>query len=117
RPPCEWPTALRRRDSPHRRRRAPDPPAYLRRAVRGAVRSCADRVEERRCESVADRDGKRVRGVCGRRFGLQTENCLHHPLHLLLLGAAVTADSLLDTRWRILSARDAGLSPPHQTEP
>src|SRR5205085_10867959 len=52
--------------------------------------------------------------VCGRRFGLQTENCLHHPLHLLLLGAAVTADSLLDTRGRILSARDAGARARHQ---
>ena len=36
------------------------------------------------------------------------EDRLHHLPHLLLVGAAVAADRLLDPRGRVLSARDAG---------
>ena len=58
---------------------------------------------------MADGDRQRVRGVRGRRLGLQPEDRLHHPLHLLLLGPAVAADHLLHACRGILSALDAGV--------
>ena len=58
---------------------------------------------------MADRDGKRVGGVRRCRLVLEPEDHLHHPLHLLLLGAAVAADHLLHAGRRILSAPDPGV--------
>ena len=62
---------------------------------------------ERRRERVADRDRERVGGVIRGRDLVEAEDRLHHPPHLLLVGAAVPADRLLDPRRRVLSARDA----------
>ena len=56
---------------------------------------------------MADGHGERVgRMVRLRRLG-ETENGLHHPLDLRLVGASVAADRLLDARGRVLSAVDA----------
>ncbi len=57
---------------------------------------------------MADRDRERVGRVRGVRFGVESEDELHHPLHLSLLRPPVPADRLLDPRWRVLGALDPG---------
>ena len=63
--------------------------------------------EQRRRECVADRNRQRVGGVARRRHLVEREDRLHHLPDLLLVGAAVAADRLLDPGGRVLSARDA----------
>ena len=63
---------------------------------RAATRSRANRnAQQRRRERVADRDRERVGGVVRARRLVQAEDRLDHPLHLLLVGAAVAADRVL----------------------
>ena len=52
-----------------------------------------------------------------RRLGVEREQHLHHPLHLLLVGAAVAADRLLDARRRVLGALDARRAAATSTAP
>lgn len=59
---------------------------------------------------MTDRHGKRVGGVIRRWDLIQAQNCLHHPLYLSLVGAAVAAGRLLDPSRRILEALNAGQS-------
>ena len=58
---------------------------------------------------VTDGHRQRVGGVVRRRQHGQTENQLHHLLHLVLLGAAVADDRPLDLRGRVLDDRQPGL--------
>ena len=57
---------------------------------------------------MADRDRERVGGVVRVRHLVEREDRLHHPPHLLLVGAAVAADRLLDTRRCVFGARETG---------
>jgi len=59
---------------------------------------------------MADRDGERIGGMSRGRLDLEPEDHLHHLLHLLLLGAPVAADHLLDAGGRIFSAFDSRAS-------
>jgi eukaryotic-like serine/threonine-protein kinase len=56
---------------------------------------------------VADRDGERVGGMVRPRYLVETQERLHHPLHLVLVGVAVPADGLLDPVRRVLGRPDA----------
>ena len=63
---------------------------------------------------MADRDGERVRSVVRRRLLGEAEDRSHHPLHLLLVGAPVAADGLLDRRRRVLGAEDVSRRAGHE---
>jgi len=63
---------------------------------------------------MADRNRECVRRMRRRRLLLQAEDRLHHSLDLLLVGTAVAADHLLDSRGRVLSAGDACVRGCHQ---
>ena len=63
---------------------------------------------ERRRERMADRDRERVGGVVGVGISSSARIAFTIRCHLLLVGAAVAADRLLDPRRRVLSAGDAG---------
>ena len=49
-----------------------------------------------------------VRLVRGRGLGVEREDHANHPLHLSLVGSAVAANGLLDSRRRVLGALDSG---------
>ncbi len=57
---------------------------------------------------MTDRDGERVGGMRGGGLRIELEEQRDHALHLVLVGAPVTAHALLDTRRRVLGAIDAG---------
>ena len=61
---------------------------------------------------MADRERERISRVGGRRG--ESEQCLRHPLHLLLVGPAVAADGLPDLRRRVLDARKARVRTSHE---
>ena len=71
---------------------------------RAEARFLPARDERRRCQRVADRDRKCVGGVMRRRQLVEREDRLHHPLHLLLVGATVAAHRLLDAARGVLDA-------------
>ena len=77
--------------------------AAVPRATAAAARAGRMRVH------VADGDGQRVGGVVRRRQRGQSEQQLHHLLHLVLLGAAVTDHGALDLGGRVFDDRHAGL--------
>lgn len=74
----------------------------------------AGEAEERWCECVADRERERISRVGGRRRRGESEQCLRHPLHLLLVGPAVAADGLLDLRRRVLDTGKARVRTGHE---
>ena len=57
---------------------------------------------------MTDRDRERVGGVVRRRWSVEVQDRLHHPLHLGFLGPPVGADRLFHAGRRILSALDPG---------
>ena len=59
---------------------------------------------------MADRHRQRIGCVVGPRLLAQPEQRLDHARHLILLGAAVAADSTLDLLRRVAGARDAVLA-------
>jgi diguanylate cyclase (GGDEF)-like protein len=66
---------------------------------------------------VADRDGERVGRVVGARRLGQAQQRLHHPLDLVLAGAAAAADGALDLLGRVVRARHAALAGGHEDRP
>lgn len=52
--------------------------------------------------AVADRHSERIGGIVGLRNLIKIEDYPRHLLHLLLFGASVTDDALLDLQGRIL---------------
>src|ERR1041384_5961855 len=69
--------------------------------VAAEILRLGDRAEERRRGRVADRDGECGGCVVGPRNLIEPENRLHHPPHLVLVGAAVAADRLLHAGRRV----------------
>ena len=59
--------------------------------------------------AVADRHSERIGGIVGLRNLIKIEDYPRHLLHLLLFGASVTDDALLDLQGRILKNRDTVL--------
>lgn len=59
--------------------------------------------------AVADRHSERIGGIVGLRNLIKIEDYPRHLLHLLLFGASVTDDALLDLQRRILKNRDTVL--------
>lgn len=59
--------------------------------------------------AVADRHSERIGGIVGLRDLIKIEDYPRHLLHLLLFGASVANDALLDLQRRILKNRDTVL--------
>ena len=66
---------------------------------------------------MAYREGHRVRSVVGLGYRVQTEDILHHLLHLVLLSLAVAYDRLLHLHWRVFVDLDVPLHSRQQDYP
>ena len=67
---------------------------------------------------MTHRDRQRVGGVVGQRLvRAELKQNPHHRAHLLLVGAAVAEDGLLDAQRRVLADGNSGIREAHQDDP
>ncbi len=61
-----------------------------------------------RARAVADGDSQRIGDIEGGEFLIDAEKRMHHHLHLLFFGAAITDDAHFDFQRRVFTDRKAG---------